>query len=99
MTENLKKLGISVTLIERLDQVTPSMDNNMATYVENYLKSKNISVILRDSVVELIGDETQVNKVILKNGKVLETDFIIMSIGVKPNVSLARETGIEIIRE
>jgi len=95
MTENLKNLGISVTLVERLDQVTPGLDSDMAIYIEKYLDSKEINVILGDSVVELRG-EPQVKEVILQSGKVLETDFIIMSIGVKPNVSLARETGIEI---
>jgi len=95
MTENLKNLGISVTLVERLDQVTPGLDSGMAIYIEKYLDSKEINVILGDSVVELRG-EPQVKEVILQSGKVLETDFIIMSIGVKPNVSLARETGIEI---
>jgi NADPH-dependent 2,4-dienoyl-CoA reductase/sulfur reductase-like enzyme/rhodanese-related sulfurtransferase len=96
MTENLKNLGMSVTLVERLNQVTPGLDSDMAVFVENYLKSKDISVILGDSVVELVGDDSQINKVILSSGKVLDTDFIIMSIGVKPNITLARDAGIEI---
>jgi len=95
MTENLKNLGISVTLVERLDQVTPGLDSDMAVYVEDYLESNDISLILSDSVVELRG-QPQVNEVVLQSGKVLEADFIIMSIGVKPNVTLAREAGIQI---
>lgn len=95
MTESLISLGITVTLVERLEQVTPGLDSDMAVYVENYLKSKAVNVILGDSVVELIG-QPLVNKVILQSGKVLEADIIIMSIGIKPNVILAEEAGIEI---
>ncbi|MFT8316517.1 MAG: FAD-dependent oxidoreductase [Clostridium sp.] len=93
MTENLKKLGIEVTLVERLNQVTPGLDSDMAAYVEKYLKSKDIDLILGDSVTELKG-ETLVNEVVLESGKVLNTDFVIMSIGVKPNTELAQNAGI-----
>lgn len=95
MTENLKKLGIEVTLVERLNQVTPGLDSDMAAYVEKYLKSKDIDLILGDSVTELKG-ETLVNEVVLESGKVLNTDFVIMSIGVKPNTELAGNAGIEL---
>lgn len=95
MTENLKKLGIEVTLVERLNQVTLGLDSDMAVYVEKYLKSKDINLILDDSVVELKG-ETLVNEVVLESGKVLNTDFVIMSIGVKPNTELAGNAGIEL---
>lgn len=95
MLESLTNLGITVTLVERLNQVTPGLDSDMAIYVENYLKSKDISVILGDSAVELRG-EPNVKEVVLQSGTVLVADFIIMAIGVKPNVALAREAGIEI---
>lgn len=95
MTENLKNLGIEVTLVERLNQVTPGLDSDMAVHVEEYLKGKNINMILGDSVVELKG-ETLVNQVVLQSGKVINSDFVIMSIGVKPNVELAKEAGIEL---
>lgn len=95
MTENLKKLGIEITLVERLNQVTPGLDSDMAVHVENYLKSKDINMILGDSVVELKG-EPLVNQVVLQSGKVINSDFVIMSIGVKPNIDLAKEAGIEL---
>ncbi|AGK95656.1 FAD-dependent oxidoreductase [Clostridium pasteurianum] len=95
MTENLKKLGIEVTLVERLNQVTPGLDSDMAAYVEKYLKSKDINLILGDSVAALKG-ETLVNEVALESGKVLNTDFVIMSIGVKTNTELARNAGIDL---
>lgn len=95
MTETLINLGIGVTLVERLDQVTPSLDSDMSKYVEKYLKSKDTNIILGDSVVELKGDPL-VNSVVLESGKVINADFVIMSIGVKPNVEIAKEAGIEL---
>jgi NADPH-dependent 2,4-dienoyl-CoA reductase/sulfur reductase-like enzyme/rhodanese-related sulfurtransferase len=95
MAENLKKLGIHVTLIEKLNQVTPGLDSDMSVYVEKYLRSKYIDIILGDSVYKLNGDSL-VNEVALESGKVLNADFIIMSIGVKPNTELAREAFIEL---
>lgn len=95
MTENLKNLGIEVTLVERLNQVTTGLDSDMAVHVEKYLKGKNINMILGDSVVELKG-EPLVKQVVLQSGKVINSDFVIMSIGVKPNVELAKEAGIEL---
>ncbi|MBV7271380.1 FAD-dependent oxidoreductase [Clostridium sp. PL3] len=95
MTENLEDLGIKVTLVERLSQVTPGLDKDMSVYVERYLKSKDINMVLGDSVVELKG-EALVKQVVLQSGKVIDADFVIMSIGVKPNVKLAEEAGIEL---
>ncbi|MCH5138712.1 FAD-dependent oxidoreductase, partial [Clostridiaceae bacterium UIB06] len=95
MTENLKNLGIEATLVERLNQVTPGLDSDMAVYVERYLKSKEINMILGDSVVDLRG-EPLVNQVVLHSGKVINSDFVVMAIGIKPNVKLAKEAGIEL---
>lgn len=95
MTENLKNIGIKVTLVERLNQVTPGLDNDMAVYVEKYLKSKDINMILGDSVVRLKG-EVLVNQVVLQSGKIIDTDFVVMSIGVTPNTELAKKAGIEL---
>ncbi|AKN31399.1 dehydrogenase [Clostridium carboxidivorans P7] len=95
MTENLKNIGIKVTLVERFNQVTPGLDEDMAVYVEKYLKSKDINMILGDSVVRLKGEEI-VNQVVLQSGKTIDTDFVVMSIGVKPNTELAKEAGIEL---
>ncbi|WP_411683162.1 FAD-dependent oxidoreductase [Clostridium thailandense] len=95
MAENLEDLGIKVTLVERLNQVTLGLDSDMAVYVEKYLKNKDINMILGDSVVELKG-ESLVNQVILQSAKVINTDFVIMAIGVKPNVELVKKAGVEL---
>ena len=95
MTENLKDLGIDVTIVELAPQVMPAMDADMALHVEKYLREKGINLILGDSVAALEGEFPN-TKVILSSGREIETDFIITAVGIKPNVQLAEKAGIEI---
>ncbi len=77
MTENLKELGIDVTIVELAPQVMPAMDSDMALYVEEYLKEKDIKLVLGDSVAAIEG-EISSTKVILSSGNKIETDFVIL---------------------
>ncbi|ROR29132.1 NADPH-dependent 2,4-dienoyl-CoA reductase/sulfur reductase-like enzyme [Mobilisporobacter senegalensis] len=89
--ENLKKLGIRVTLIEKLPQVTPGLDSDMAVYVKDYLIKNDIVVITDASVKEI----TQ-NSVILSDEREVQADMILLSTGVRPNTELAKMAGIEL---
>ncbi|MBC8016655.1 MAG: FAD-dependent oxidoreductase [Sporomusaceae bacterium] len=89
--ENLKKLGIEVTLIERLAQVTPGLDSDMAVYVKDHLKKNDIKVFVGASAIELTD-----NAVLLSDGTVIKADMILLSTGVRPNTELAKNAGIEI---
>ncbi len=89
--ENLKRLGIDVTLIERLPQVTPGLDQDMALYVLDHLQKNGIKVYLGASATEITG-----NSVILSDGTTIEAEFILFSTGVRPNITLAKQAGIEI---
>lgn len=89
--ENLKNLGISTTLIERLPQVTPGLDSDMAIYVEEHLRNKDISVMMNILVKEI----TQ-NQIILSDETRLTADMVLLSTGVRPNVELAKAAGIEL---
>ncbi|MEK6264249.1 MAG: FAD-dependent oxidoreductase, partial [Clostridium sp.] len=95
MTENLKKLGIDVTVVELAPQIMPAMDKDMAIYIEKYLKEKEINIVLGDSVAAIEG-EFPGAKVILSSGKEIETDFIITAVGIKPNIKLAKAARVEI---
>ena len=89
--ENLKKLGIEVTLIERLAQVTPGLDSDMAVYVKDHLKKNDIKVFVGASAIELTE-----NAVLLSDGTVIKADMILLSTGVRPNTELAKKAGIDI---
>ncbi|MDF2487015.1 MAG: dehydrogenase, partial [Herbinix sp.] len=89
--ENLKKIGIEVTLIEKLPQVTPGLDADMSIYVKEHLEKNNIPVYLNATVTEITD-----NSVILEDGSSIAAELVLLSTGVRPNTYLAKQAGIQI---
>lgn len=89
--ENLKGLGIDVTLVERLFQVTPGLDPDMAVYVEEHLKKNGIEVLTGATATKI-----EKNRVILADGRELQADLVLLSAGVRPNTELAVKAGVEL---
>lgn len=95
MAENLVTRGLKVTVVELAQHVMPALDQDIAVYLEDYLKEKGITVIVNDSVVRMEGS-SEVSKVVLKSGGELSVNLVVMAVGVRPNVELARAAGIEL---
>ncbi|MGN7853933.1 FAD-dependent oxidoreductase [Exiguobacterium sp. 22311] len=95
MAEQLTYRGIQVTLVERLPQVMPPLDRDMAERVADHLKDKGVSLLLGESVTAFNGEE-RISEVALESGKTIETDLVILSVGVKPNTGLAKQIGVEL---
>ena len=95
MAENLAFRGVKPTIVERLEQVMPAMDYEMAGLMHAHLKEKGVELILGDGIAsfEDRGDGLTVKT---ENGREVECDMAILSIGVKPEQRLAREAGLEI---
>lgn len=93
MAENLAKKGLDVTIIEKAPHVLPPLDQEMAAYVQHELVKNNIKVITNQSAVAF-NNEGQ--EVVLENGEVLNSDLIILSVGVTPENTLAKEAGIKL---
>ncbi|KXZ39272.1 NADPH-dependent 2,4-dienoyl-CoA reductase, sulfur reductase [Alkalithermobacter thermoalcaliphilus JW-YL-7 = DSM 7308] len=91
MLENLILRNIDVTIIEKQEKITPNLDEDMALFLENMLLKKNIKII-KGSFISQIQDD----KVVLDNGKEIKSDMVIMATGVRPNVKLAKEAGVEL---
>ena len=97
MVENLKHLNIDVTIVELAEHIMPAMDGDMSVYIEKHLKEKGVDFIIGDSVTSIVNDKNELskveiaNKIILKSGREIETDMVIMAVGIRPNVDLARE--------
>ena len=89
--ENLKGLGVEVTMIEKLPQVTPGLDGDMAVYVKEHLEKNGVTVLTGASANEITE-----NSVVLSDGKSINADMVLLSTGVRPNVELAKQAGIEI---
>lgn len=91
MLENLMADGVNVTIVEMQNKITPNLDEDMAAFLENTLKKKNINII-KNSTITKIDDKS----VTLNDNTVIKSDMVIMATGVRPNTELAREAGIEI---
>ena len=95
MAENLHHAGIRVTLVEKMNQVMAQIDYDMATLVHENLQSNQVSLQLEDGVLAFHeNNDCDTVTVELESGKKLETDFVVLAIGVKPNSELAKEAGI-----
>ncbi|MBY0595732.1 CoA-disulfide reductase [Bacillus bingmayongensis] len=93
MAENLREKGIDVTLVEMNNQVMPPIDYEMAAYVHEHMKQHGVQLILEDGVDAFEEDGAVVR---LKSGSKINTDMIILSIGVQPESRLAKEAGLEL---
>lgn len=93
--EALHLAGIELTMIELLPQLLTFLDWKLAKFVENYLKTK-ANVITNNGVAEFLGENGKLVGVKLKSGTEIPCELAVVAIGVKPNVKLAAEAGIEI---
>ena len=88
MAENLAKAGLQVSIVELADHLIAPLDFDMAADVHRYIKAKGIRLYLNNGVKAIDG-----SKVILQNGEI-SADMVIMSVGVRPETSLAKDCGI-----
>lgn len=95
VAENLRELGLDVTIVQRPNQVLNPLDYEMATFVHAKLREKGIHLMLGHSV-EGFEKENGKLKVILKDEKPLETDMVILAIGVAPETHLAKDAGLKL---
>ena len=89
--ESLMNHDIEVVVVEVADKITPNLDLDMATYLENQLSKKGIIIKKSTSIIE-INSKT----VILSDNTELDADLIIMATGVRPNVGLAKQMDLKL---
>lgn len=93
MAENLAKRGLEVTIVEFASHVLPTVDDEMAAFIHNELVDNGIIVHTEKGVVEI---EDKGRTLILNTGEKIETDLVILSVGVRPENDLAESAGIEL---
>ena len=96
MTENLVKQGLSVTVIEALPQIMPPFDSEMSTLVQDHLTQKGVSLCLADAVAGFEQNSNGILNVSTQSGGQHQADMVILSIGVRPETSLAKASGLQI---
>ena len=96
MADALGRLGIKVTLVEKAPQVMPLLDPDVAIWLEKHLIEKGVKLVLGDGLAGLEANAGGVHAVITDSGKYIPCEFLVMAIGVRPNVELARDAGIKV---
>lgn len=91
MAENLAKRGIAVTIVEKSPHVLPTIDREMAAYVNEELIKNNVSVMTNTGAVEF-----KDKQILLDNGESLLSDLTILSVGIQPETSLAKMADIKL---
>jgi NADPH-dependent 2,4-dienoyl-CoA reductase/sulfur reductase-like enzyme/rhodanese-related sulfurtransferase len=91
IAENLIHRGISTAIIEATPQLLAPLDPEMATFVADEMQRNGVQVILGDSVASITKES-----VTLSSGATLPSDLVIMAIGVRPDIELAKSAGVTI---
>ena len=95
VAENLRELGIDVTLVEASDQLMAPFDRDMASFIHAEIRKNSIHLML-ETMVEGFADTDCGIDVKLKSAPTLHTDIVVMAIGVAPDTTLAKEAGLEL---
>lgn len=93
MAENLRELGMQVSLIEQQEQVLGQLDADMASFVHAHMKAKGIRLLLGQSAASF--EEVQ-DGIAVKtgDGRTVTAGMVILAIGVTPDSSLAKDAGL-----
>ena len=91
MVEALVKRGLKVNVVEMMPHVMAIMEAEIAGFVENEMLSYGVGIHTGAGVTEIMRRSVK-----LDNGKILDADMVLLSIGVRPTLQLAKEAGLEI---
>ena len=95
MAENLKGLGMDVTVIERNNQLLSSIDYDMSSFLHSYLRSNGINLVLNTNIKELSVLDKEITVNTLDNCA-FKADLVLVSTGVKPESYLAKKAGLKL---
>jgi CoA-disulfide reductase len=95
MAENLHELGYEVSIVELADQVMAPIDYEMAQILHKNIATNGVDLRLNDGVKEF-NYKDGVTEITLNSGNKIDADIVILSIGVRPNSKLAKDSGLKI---
>ena len=89
---------LHVDLIEKSSHILSIFDDDMSVLIRTHIEKtspEKVNIITDDAVIALVGEE-KVEKVVTQNGKIIETDMVIIASGVVPNTEVAADAGLEL---
>ena len=95
LAENLKALGINVTVVQNGKQLMNPFDPEMAAFIHNELRRQGVNIVFGHAVEEIKGHENGV-EVVLSGECILHADMAALAIGVTPDTALAKDAGIQL---
>jgi NADPH-dependent 2,4-dienoyl-CoA reductase/sulfur reductase-like enzyme/rhodanese-related sulfurtransferase len=100
MAEQLRRRGLGVTVVEAMPQVMMPLDPEMAAWLHAELKGNGVELHLGDPVAAFeapqAGENARASVVVLRSGRRIEADTVVLGLGVRPETSLARNAGLEL---
>ncbi len=93
--ENLRELGMDVTIVQRPRQLMNPFDPEMAAFIHAKLRERGIKLLLGRSVEGFEGEGDAV-RVLLRGEEPLTADMVVLAIGVTPDTDLAQKAGLEL---
>jgi NADPH-dependent 2,4-dienoyl-CoA reductase/sulfur reductase-like enzyme/rhodanese-related sulfurtransferase len=97
MAEAFHARGMEVTVVEMLDWIFPAvLDRDMGLLTARYLSTKGVHVYTGEKVLRCAGDRDGVIQRVITDKRELEADLVLLAVGVRPNVELAKKAGLAI---
>jgi len=94
LAETFHELKIRTTIIEKAPRILPKFDPEMAQLVHDHLLENQVELVLGDGLAKLQGENGRVTGVETESGKMLVANLVVVAIGVRPNIEMAKISGI-----
>ena len=94
--ENLRERGLEVTLVEAVPHILAPFDDDIVEILEKEISAHGINLILNDGVKNFSEIDDKNLKITLSSGKEISANFVILSIGVRPDTEFLKNSGIEL---
>lgn len=95
LAENLRELGMDVTIVQRPKQLMNPFDSDMAAFIHNEMRKHGVNLALGYTVEGFEEKDGGVD-VLLKDEQALHADMVVLAIGVTPDTKLAKDAGLEL---
>jgi NADPH-dependent 2,4-dienoyl-CoA reductase/sulfur reductase-like enzyme/rhodanese-related sulfurtransferase len=96
MVENLRHRKLAVTVLEKLPQVMPPLDPEMAVVLAEHLGGQGVQLRLGDGLARIEGGDADGLIVVAESGARLAADLVILALGVRPETTLAKDAGLDL---